>query len=71
MEYHKTEFYKLLKSAITNDEDLEKILKLIEPMLINKSIINKKFDEDLYSDLKLHVVKIIRKEIFLKKISKK
>ena len=71
MKYYNTEFYKLLKKAINNDDDLENVIHLIKPMLIKHSFINKKFDEDLYSILKLHAVKIIRQEIFLQKISKK
>lgn len=65
----KTEFYKLLKSAVNNDVDLMKVLEQIM-QLINKYSRNKRtgiIDEDLKSELIKYSIELIR----VKKIYKK
>lgn len=63
-----TEFYNLLKSAVTDDVALIKVLDRIMG-LINKNSKNKygKIDEDLKSELITYSVELIR----VKKIYKK
>lgn len=65
----KTEFYKLLKSAVNNDVDLMKVLEQIM-QLINKYSRNKRtgiIDEDLKSELLKYSIELIRvKEIYKK-----
>ena len=66
MEYE-TEFYKLLKSAVTDDVSLirvlDKIMKLINS---NSKDFNGAIDEDLKSELITYSVEIIRNKKFIK-----
>lgn len=67
-----TEFYNLLKSAVTDDVALIKVLDKIM-MLINKNSKNKygEIDEDLKSELITYSVELIRvKEIYKKFLNK-
>ena len=67
MEYE-TEFYKLLKSAVTDDVSLirvlDKIMKLINS---NSKDFNGAIDEDLKSELITYSVEIIRHKKIYKK----
>ncbi len=67
MEYE-TEFYKLLKSAVTDDVSLirvlDKIMKLINS---NSKDFNGAIDEDLKSELITYSVEIIRNKKIYKK----
>ena len=65
---NETEFYNLLKSAVTDDVALIKVLDRIMT-LINKNSKNRhgKIDEDLKSELITYSVELIRnKEIYKK-----
>ena len=67
MEYE-TEFYKLLKSAVTDDvalvRVLDKIMKLINS---NSKDVHGVIDEDLKSELITYSVEIIRNKKIFKK----
>lgn len=55
-------FKTLLEQAISgNREAIEGILLLYEPLIINNSIVNGKFDEDLKQYISLHIIKNISK----------
>lgn len=58
----KTEFYKLLEDAVTDDTALVLIINKIMPMIENTSKINNEIDEDLKSVLITYTIEIIRKK---------
>ncbi len=37
------------------DEEIEKIIKDYDPLIVSKSIINNQFDEDLYQEIKIEI----------------
>lgn len=55
-------FRLLLEGAISgNENDMETILNLYKPLIINQSIIHGKFDEDLNQEILYHLIKNISK----------
>lgn len=54
-------FEELLFLAKTEDEEsMLQILEMYRPLLIKNSLVNGKFDEDLYQELRIEVLKCIR-----------
>ena len=53
-------FKDLLLDAQTNHRSSEKILEMYQPLLIKKSIVNGRFDEDLYQELVIILLRCIR-----------
>lgn len=57
-----SEFRKMLELAIQgNKKELYKLIQLYMPLIVNKSIIKGKIDEDLRQFLLLHIIKNISK----------
>lgn len=55
-------FIDLLNGAIGgNNEDIEKILIMYDPLITNASYLNGKLDEDLKQYLLIHIIKNISK----------
>lgn len=42
-----------------NDEEIIKIIKDYKPLIISKSMINHKFDEDLSQELEIKIFKVL------------
>ena len=54
-------FEEVLYRAQTGDkESVLQILEMFRPLLIKNSLVNGRFDEDLYQELRLEVLKCIR-----------
>lgn len=67
-----TEFYNLLKKAVNDDVALVKVLETIMPLInANSFDDDKKYIEDLKSELIYTAIKLIRKKEIYKKIEKK
>lgn len=66
----KSNFYKLLKLAVTDDVALIKVIEQIMGLINSKSIIDKKIDEDLKSELIATTIEYVRKKKIYKKFSK-
>lgn len=64
-----TNFYKLLKSAVTDDVALVKVIEQIMGLINSKSIIDKRIDEDLKSELIATTIEYVRKKKIYKKFS--
>ena len=62
MEEVKTDFYNLLKSAVTDDVALVKVIEQIMKLINKNSIIDGKIDEDLKSELIATTIKEVRKK---------
>lgn len=60
------DFITLLKRAITDKNAVAEILELISPLIEKHSKIDKKFDEDLHSELIENLIKLLHKENFYK-----
>ena len=71
MEEVKTDFYNLLKSAVTDDVALVKVIEQIMKLINKNSIIEKKIDEDLKSELIATTIKEVRKKKVYLRFSKK
>lgn len=55
------DFEEILYSAKEGDETAKlQILEMFRPLLIKKALINGRFDEDLYQELRLEVLKCIQ-----------
>ena len=55
------DFKELLKQAkIGNDPAIAEIMNMYRPLLINNSIINGSYDEDLFQELSITLLKCIR-----------
>ena len=67
---YKTEFYEILKLAVTDDTALIRVIEKIMKLINNNSIINGKIDEDLKSELIAVTIEEVRKKEFYKKIPK-
>lgn len=67
---NKSNFYELLKSAVTDDVALIKVIEQIMKLINSKAIIDKKIDEDLKSELIATTIKYVRQEKIYKKFSK-
>lgn len=67
---NKSNFYNLLKSAVTDDVALIKVIEQIMKLINSKAIIDKKIDEDLKSELIATTIKYVRKKKIYKKFSK-
>lgn len=63
-------FYKLLKLAVTDDVALIKVIEQIMGLINSKSFIDKKIDEDLKSELIATTIEYVRKKKIYKKFSK-
>lgn len=50
----------LLRAQMGDQEAILQILKMFRPLLIKNSLINGRFDEDLYQELRIEVLKGIR-----------
>ncbi|MGN0482742.1 MAG: helix-turn-helix domain-containing protein [Lachnospiraceae bacterium] len=50
----------LLRAQMGDQEAILQILKMFRPLLIKNSLINGRFDEDLYQELSIEVLKGIR-----------
>lgn len=58
----KQSFIDMLNGAIGgNNEDIEKILIMYDPLITNASYLNGKLDEDLKQYLLIHIIKNISK----------
>lgn len=65
---HETEFFKLLKSAVTDDVSLVKVLDKIMKLIDNKSKnVHGLIDEDLKSELITYSIDLIRNKKIYKK----
>lgn len=64
-----TNFYKLLKSAVTDDVALVKVIEQIMGLINSKSIIDKRIDENLKSELIATTIEYVRKKKIYKKFS--
>jgi len=64
-----TNFYKLLKSAVSNDVAMVKVIEQIMGLINSKSIIDGKIDEDLKSELIATTIEYVRKKKIYKKFS--
>ena len=54
-------FEEVLYRAQTGDKEaVLQILEMFRPLLIKNSLVNGRFDEDLYQELRLEVLKCIR-----------
>ena len=54
-------FEEVLYRAQTGDKEaVLQILEMFRPLLIKNSLVNGRFDEDLYQELRLDVLKCIR-----------
>ena len=54
-------FEEVLYRAQTRDKEaVLQILEMFRPLLIKNSLVNGRFDEDLYQELRLEVLKCIR-----------
>ncbi len=71
MEEVKTDFYNLLKSAVTDDVALVKVIEQIMKLINKNSIIDGKIDEDLKSELIATTIKEVRKKKVYLRFSKK
>lgn len=43
-----------------NDDAIMKIMKMYDPLLVKKSMVGNRFDEDLYQELRTVLLKCIR-----------
>ena len=50
----------LYRSQTGDKEAVLQILEMFRPLLIKNSLVNGRFDEDLYQELRLEVLKCIR-----------
>lgn len=50
----------LFRAQMGDQEAILQILKMFRPLLIKNSLINGRFDEDLYQELSIEVLKGIR-----------
>lgn len=53
--------YLLVEAQCGDQNAIEKIICMYRPLLIKKSIVNGIFDEDLYQELSITLLKCIRK----------
>ena len=60
------DFITLLKRATTDKNAVVEILELISPLIEKYSKIDKKFDEDLHSELIENLIKLLHKKDFYK-----
>lgn len=60
------DFITLLKRAVTDKNAIAEILELIAPLVKKHSKIDKKFDEDLHSELIENLIKLLHKDDFYK-----
>lgn len=67
---HSTDFYDLLKLAVTDDVALIKVIEQIMKMINKNSIIDGKIDEDLKSELIATTIKEVRKKKIYLRFSK-
>lgn len=67
---NKSNFYNLLKLAVTDDVALIKVIEQIMKLINSKAIIDKKIDEDLKSELIATTIKYVREKKIYKKFSK-
>lgn len=51
----------LFRAKMGDKEATSQILEMFRPLLIKNSLINGRFDEDLYQELRIEVLKCIRK----------
>ena len=65
----KSNFYKLLKLAVNDDVALVKVIEQIMGLINSKSIIDRKIDEDLKSELIATTIEYVRKRKIYKKFS--
>ena len=66
-----TDFYNLLKAAVTDDVALVKVIEQIMKLINKNSIIDGRIDEDLKSELIAITIKEVRKNKIYKRFSKK
>lgn len=52
--------YEMFACPICHKEAVLQILEMFRPLLIKNSLVNGRFDEDLYQELRLEVLKCIR-----------
>ena len=50
----------LFRAQMGDQEAILQILEMFRPLLIKNSLINGRFDEDLYHELRIEVLKCIR-----------
>ena len=50
----------LVRAQMGDQEAIFQILEMFRPLLIKNSLINGRFDEDLYQELRIEVLKCIR-----------
>ena len=50
----------LFRAQMGDQEAILQILEMFRPLLIKNSLINGRFDEDLYQELRIEVLKCIR-----------
>lgn len=50
----------LFQAQMGNQEAILQIMEMFQPLLIKNSLINGRFDEDLYQELRIEVLKCIR-----------
>ena len=50
----------LFRAQMGGQEAILQILEMFRPLLIKNSLINGRFDEDLYQELRIEVLKCIR-----------
>ena len=50
----------LFRAQMGDQEAILQILEMFRPLLIKNSLINGRFDEDLYQELRIEVMKCIR-----------
>ena len=50
----------LFRAQMGDQEAILQILEMFRPILIKNSLINGRFDEDLYQELRIEVLKCIR-----------
>jgi len=56
------DFDEIIRNAKCGDSDsVEKLIKMYSPLLYSKSIVDGKFDEDLYQELNLTFLRCVRK----------
>jgi DNA-directed RNA polymerase specialized sigma24 family protein len=53
-------FKELLEDARTNRESAEKLIEMYRPMLLKASIVDREYDEDLYQELMIVLLRCIR-----------
>lgn len=51
----------LFRAQMGNQEAISQILEMFRPLLIKNSLIKGRFDEDLYQELRIEVLRCIKK----------